>query len=126
MNSSRTGITAILIATAMLSTAGAAMAGRYDGSWSMVAETTRGHCGVINVGFAISRGRIQSSSGSFALNPIRLEGRVSSSGRARLTAVTGPRIARGTGRFNGLRGRGIWSGTGPSGLCSGVWNANRS
>jgi hypothetical protein len=30
------------------------------------------------------------------------------------------------GRFNRLRGSGTWAGTGPSGVCSGVWNAIRS
>lgn len=103
----------------------AGAAGRYDGNWTMVAQTTRGHCGVISVGMGIAGGRIFSTSGSFAFNPIRLGGRVSSSGATRMTAVTGPRLARGTGRFTRTQGRGTWSGTGPSGLCSGVWTATR-
>jgi hypothetical protein len=60
------------------------------------------------------------------LHRIRLGGRVSASGQARLNAVAGPRIAHGTGRFSGLRGSGTWAGTGPSGVCSGVWTAIRS
>ena len=43
-----------------------------------------------------------------------------------LSAVAGPRIAHGTGRFGRFRGSATWAGTGPSGLCSGVWSAIRS
>ena len=35
-------------------------------------------------------------------------------------------IASGTGRFNRVQGSGTWAGSGPSGLCSGIWNAVRS
>ncbi len=118
--------TGVLVCLATLSFAlPAGAAGRYDGSWMMVAQTTRGHCGVINVGLGISGRRIFSTGGSFAFNPIRLGGRISPSGATRLAAVTGPRLARGTGRFTHTLGRGTWSGTGPSGLCSGVWTATR-
>jgi hypothetical protein len=91
----------------------------------MVAETTDGHCGDIEIGLGIMRGRIRSTSGSFAAYPIQLGGRISTSGQARMIAVAGPRRARGSGRFTRFRGSGVWSGTGPSGLCSGVWNASR-
>ena len=92
----------------------------------MVAQTTRGHCGTIEVGLGISGGRIHSTSGSFAFYPIQMGGRVSASGQASLRAVAGPRVAHGTGRFGTVRGSGTWAGRGPSGLCSGVWSANRS
>jgi hypothetical protein len=126
MNGNRMRATALLIASAMFFTVGPATAARFDGNWSMVAETTRGHCGIIDVGLVISRGRIYSTSGSYAFNPIRLGGRVASSGYVRLNAVTGPRTAHGTGRFNSVSGSGTWSGVGPSGVCYGVWNANRN
>ena len=93
--------------------------GKVDGNWSMVAETTRGHCGIIDVGLVISRGRIYSTSGSYAFNPIRLGGRVASSGYVRLNAVTGPRTAHGTGRLHNVSGSGTWSGVGPSGRATG-------
>jgi hypothetical protein len=93
MNGNRMRATALLIASAMFFTVGPATAARFDGNWSMVAETTRGHCGIIDVGLVISRGRIYSTSGSYAFNPIRLGGRVASSGYVRLNAVTGPRTA---------------------------------
>ncbi|AGK58323.1 hypothetical protein HYPDE_33253 [Hyphomicrobium denitrificans 1NES1] len=125
MFGNRMCIIALSAASAIIGSA-SATAGRLDGNWSMVAETTRGHCGVIAVGLAISGSRISSTGGSFAFYPIRLGGRVSGSGRARMKAIAGPRIAHGSGRFSYLHGSGTWSGRGPSGLCSGVWSANRS
>ncbi len=103
----------------------AAHAGRYDGTWSMTAITTKGHCGVIPVGMFIKRGRISSTGGSFAFYPIRLSGSVNGTGSANLKAITGPRIAWGTGRFRGAQASGKWHGTGPSGLCFGVWSATK-
>lgn len=102
-----------------------ALAGKYDGNWSMVAVTTRGHCGVIPMGLEVYRGRIRSTGGSFALYPIQIGGSVSANGQARMRAVAGPRIAEGIGRFATYQAKGSWKGRGPSGLCSGVWNANR-
>jgi hypothetical protein len=107
-----------------------ANAAQFDGNWSMVAVTTSGHCGQIPIDVGISR-RIYSTGGSsfgtaFAHYPIQLGGRVSPSGQVQMKAVAGPRIAHGIGRFNRFRGSGTWAGTGPSGLCSGVWSAIRS
>ena len=117
---------ALSTAVAIVCSAPPAIAAQFDGKWSMVAVTTKGHCGSIPVGVGISRGRIYSTGGSFVAYPIQLAGRVSGSGQVRMTAVAGPRIAHGTGRFNRIQGRGSWSGTGPSGVCSGVWTAIRS
>jgi hypothetical protein len=108
-----------------------ANAAQFDGNWSMVAVTTSGHCGQIPIDVGISRGRIYSTGGSsfgtaFAHYPIQLGGRVSPSGQVQMKAVAGPQIAHGIGRFNRFRGSGTWAGTGPSGLCSGVWSAIRS
>jgi hypothetical protein len=108
-----------------------AIAAQFDGNWSMVAETTRGHCGTVPIDVGIGRGRIYSTGGSsfgtrFAAYPIQLVGRVSASGQVRMNAVAGPRSAHGIGRFNRFQGSGTWAGTGPSGVCSGVWNAIRS
>jgi hypothetical protein len=113
-------------AFAILCSAAAANAARFDGPWNMVVKTTRGHCGYIAVGLGIKGGRIYSTSGSFAFYPIKLGGSVSASGRAQINAVAGPRTAKGTGRFGKYQASGTWAGRGPSGLCSGVWSANRS
>jgi hypothetical protein len=112
-------------ALAIICSAPPAIAAQFDGAWRMIAVTTHGHCGRIPIGFGISRGRIYSTGGSFAFHRIQLGGRVSASGQARLNAVAGPRIAHGTGRFSRFRGSGTWSGTGPSGVCTGVWSAIR-
>jgi hypothetical protein len=122
---------ALSAAFAMICSAPPAIAAEFDGNWSMVAVTTSGHCGDIPIDVGISRGRIYSTGGSsfgtgFAHYPIQLVGRVSASGQVRMNAVAGPRSAYGTGRFNRFRGSGTWAGTGPSGVCSGVWNATRS
>jgi hypothetical protein len=113
-------------ALAMLCSATGVNADRFDGSWNMLVKTTHGHCGYVAVGLGIKSGRIYSTSGSFAFYPIKLGGRVSASGRAQIKAVAGPRTAKGTGRFGKYQASGTWAGRGPSGICSGVWSANRS
>ena len=117
---------ALSTAFAIIWAAPPAIAAGFDANWNMLAVATSGHCGKIPIGLGVSRGRIYSTGGSFALHPIHLGGRVSASGQARLSAVAGPRAAHGTGRFNRLRGSGTWAGTGPSGICSGVLTAVRS
>ena len=117
---------ALSATTAILCSALPAIAAHPDGNWSMTAQITRGHCGTIPIGMGITGGRIHSTDGSFAFYSIQLGGRVSASGNVQLKAVAGPRTAHGTGRFSQVRGRGTWAGRGPSGLCSGVWSANRS
>ncbi|HWK38552.1 MAG TPA: hypothetical protein VNR88_06520, partial [Hyphomicrobium sp.] len=82
-------------ASAIICAAVPASASRYDGNWSMTAVTTRGHCGTVPMSMAVSGGRIFATGGSFAFYPIRLGGRVSNSGGARIKAVAGPRVARG-------------------------------
>jgi len=121
----RQRVLALSAAFAVIAFAVPARAARFDGAWSMTAVTTRGHCGTIPVGMVINRGRISATSGSYAFYPINLSGRVSASGSASLKAVTGPRIAYGTGKFKGSEASGTWQGKGPSGLCFGVWTATR-
>jgi hypothetical protein len=116
---------ALSTAFAIIAFAPPAIAAQFDGTWNMVAVTTSGHCGRIPIGLGISNGRIYSTGGRFARHPIQLAGRVSASGQVRMNAVAGPRIAQGTGRFGRFQRSGTWAGSGPSGLCSGVWNATR-
>ena len=106
--------------------AAAAPGSAYDGAWTMFVVTTNGHCGTIKVGLAIAGGRISSTSGKFVFRKINLAGLIYRSGQTRINAVAGPRQAKGTGRFTRARGSGKWSGTGPSGVCSGVWTAVRA
>jgi hypothetical protein len=121
---------ALLSAFAIICSTPSAIAAQFDGHWSMVAVTTSGHCGEIPIDVGISRGRIYSIRGSSfgtasAHYPIQLVGRISASGQVRMNAVAGPRSAKGIGRFNRVQGSGTWVGTGPSGICFGVWTATR-
>lgn len=113
-------------ALAMLVSPEPALAAKFDGNWSMLVVTTQGHCGKIKVGMGISHGRIYSTSGKFAFHRIQLAGRVTGSGQAKINAVAGRRKAQGIGRFNGAKASGKWTGTGPSGICSGIWTAGRA
>ena len=98
----------------------------FDGSWKMVLTTTNGHCGVINMGMAVNGGHISATSGKFVMHKIFLNGLISGSGQTKINGVAGPRQAKGTGKLTKAKGVGKWNGTGPSGVCSGVWTAVRA
>ena len=117
---------ALSAALATLCFAVPATACQYDGSWNMVLVTTNGHCGVINIGTAVNGGHISATSGKFVMHKIFLAGLISGSGATKINGVAGPRLAKGTGRFMKVKGVGKWNGTGPSGVCSGVWTAVRA
>jgi hypothetical protein len=117
---------ALTVASAIIGSTASAIAAPYDGNWSVVAQTTRGHCETIQFGLAISGGRIYSSGGSYGGYSAQMGGRVSPSGHVRVNAVAGPRTANGAGRLGRYQGGGTWAGQGPSGVCSGVWSAYRS
>ena len=117
---------AFAAAVAILCSSPPAIAASFDGNWNMLAVTTNGHCGKIKIGMGIDRGRIYSTGGRFVFHRIQLAGHVSTAGQAKLKAVAGPRVALGTGRFIRSRATGTWSGTGPSGVCKGIWNAVRA
>lgn len=117
---------ALAAAVTLFSFAALAKAPPFDGSWHMVMVTTNGHCGVINIGMAVSGGHISATSGKFVMHRIYLAGLISGSGVAKINGVAGPRQAQGTGRFTRVKGSGKWNGTGPSGVCSGIWTAIRA
>jgi hypothetical protein len=121
-------LSAFVLAAAFAAFASAppAVAATFDGKWNMLAVTTKGHCGAIKIGMGIDHGRIHATKGKFAMHRIQLAGRVSGSGDALITAVAGPRMAKGTGHFTRSQAAGKWSGTGPSGVCNGVWSASRA
>lgn len=114
------------LAFATLAFAAPAFASPFDGSWKMVLTTTNGHCGIINIGVAIDAGHISATSGRFVMHKIFLDGRISGSGATKINGVAGPRQAVGVGKFTKVKGSGKWQGTGPSGVCSGVWVADRA
>ena len=92
----------------------------------MVLATTSGHCGTIKMGMAVKGGHISATSGKFVMHKIALAGRIAGSGATKINGVAGPRQATGTGHFTKAKGSGKWNGTGPSGVCSGVWTAVRA
>jgi len=116
---------AVTTAFALLSFAVPATASPYDGSWHMVLVTTNGHCGVINIGMAVNGGHISATSGRFVTHKIFLAGLIWGSGKTKINGVAGPRQAVGIGRFTRSKASGKWNGTGPSGVCSGFWVADR-
>src|SRR5262245_3827652 len=116
---------ALTAAFATISTP-SAIAASFDGNWSVVAQTTQGHCGSMQFALSINRGRLYSGSGYYVGGyPAQLGGRVSPSGFMQANAVAGPRTAHATGLLRRFQGSGTWAGSGPSGVCSGVWNAGR-
>ena len=92
----------------------------------MVLVTTNGHCGVIKMGMAVNGGHISATSGKFVSHRIALAGLIWDSGATKINGVAGPRQAFGTGQFTRVKGSGKWKGTGPSGVCAGVWTAVRT
>jgi hypothetical protein len=92
----------------------------------MVLVTTNGHCGVIKMGMAVHGGHISATSGKFVARAIQLAGIIYGSGQTKINGVAGPRQAQGIGRFTKAKGSGKWNGTGPSGVCSGIWTAVRA
>ena len=117
---------AMAASLAILCFARPAIAAKFDGSWKMVLTTTNGHCGIINIGVAVTGGQISATSGKFVMHKIALAGRIAGSGATKINGVAGPRQAVGTGKFTPAMGNGKWNGTGPSGVCSGVWGATRA
>jgi len=117
---------ALPAAFALLCFASPATAGSFDGNWNMVLVTTSGHCGVIKIGMAVNGGHISATRGRFVTHKIFLNGLISGSGAAKINGVAGPRQAMGIGKFTKVKGSGKWNGTGPSGVCPGIWTATRS
>ena len=101
-----------------------ATAATYDGNWNMLAVTTNGHCGVIKIGMGITHGRIYSTGGKFVMQQIQLAGRGVRLGASADNSSRRPAHRQGQGTRS--RATGTWSGTGPSGVCTGVWSAVRA
>jgi hypothetical protein len=115
---------ALATASATICSTPSAIAASFDGNWSVVAQTTQGHCGSIQFGLAINHGRLYAAGGYYVFGyPAQLGGRISPSGYVQADAVAGPRTAHAVGRLRQFQGSGTWAGSGPSGVCSGVWNA---
>ena len=127
MNSHRArgmALAAALAATSISATS-SATAANFDGHWSLVAQTTDGHCGVTRWDVAISNGQLHYAGGSYKGHQVGIGGVVSRSGQIQVNVTAGPRVGNGTGRLTRNRGSGTWAGQGPSGTCAGIWTAAR-
>src|SRR5262245_31722468 len=81
MIGNRICVIALAAACATICSPPSAIAAPFDGNWSVVAQTTQGHCGSIHFGLAIDRGRLYSAGGYYVGGyPAQLGGRVSPSG----------------------------------------------
>jgi hypothetical protein len=91
----------------------------YDGTWSVVVQTTRGDCPVaLRAGVRIVAGRLLADDQAYAV-----EGRVSPDGAVRVKVSAGSQAAGGFGRLSQNAGQGLWRTR--SGECAGQWTAAR-
>jgi hypothetical protein len=97
---------------------------KFDGSWDFEIITTRGAC---DRSLRLSGGQI--TNGIFfhpLANATNVSGRVAASGVVTVAVSMGSSRAAGSGRLSTVSGAGTWRGVGPSGACSGTWQAHRS
>jgi hypothetical protein len=114
-----TCILAFVMAAVTFHVAGAGTA--YDGSWSLSIVTQRGGCDRdYNFQVRVTNGIVSHP------NLVRLRGRVSSGGIARVSVSVMDKHASGSGKMSRTSGRGRWSGYSGSDRCSGYWTAQRS
>jgi hypothetical protein len=108
------------------STVGAAVRPRaltaFDGSWSVLVLTQYGGCDrAYRYGVRINNGYVMNESGE----QVSLQGRVASNGAIQVSVSSPIGQADGEGRLLQTSGNGTWQGQGPTGSCSGVWQAER-
>jgi hypothetical protein len=114
----RAGIVAFVTAATTFGTAAAGTA--YDGSWSLTIVTVRGACDRhYDFQVQVTNGIVSHP------NLVRLRGRVSPSGVARVSVSVMDKHASGSGRLSRTTGRGRWTGYSGSDRCSGYWIAQR-
>ncbi|WP_247838443.1 hypothetical protein [Bradyrhizobium sp. 200] len=116
-------VAAALAAVAIPDSASAArrVAGPYDGIWTTIFATTRGHCSSgYSVPFTVAGNRVSSAGGG------RVSGSVRRGGSVAVSVSVGASRASGGGRLVGNSGSGRWSGIITGDRCSGTWRATRS
>ncbi|MEH2594926.1 hypothetical protein V1278_001839 [Bradyrhizobium sp. AZCC 1577] len=116
-------VAAALAAVAIPDSASAArrVAGPYDGIWTTIFATTRGHCSSgYSVPFTVAGNRVSSAGGG------RVSGSVRRGGSVAVSVSVGASRASGGGRLVGNFGSGRWSGIITGDRCSGTWRATRS
>ena len=92
----------------------------YDGSWSLSIVTERGTCDTTySFQVQVTNGIVSHP------NLVRLRGRVSSGGIARVSVSVMDKHASGSGKLSRSSGRGRWTGHSGGARCSGHWTAQR-
>ncbi|MEA2978857.1 MAG: hypothetical protein QOF09_680 [Alphaproteobacteria bacterium] len=114
----RASVFAFVVAAPTFDTAAAGTA--YDGSWSLTIVTQRGNCDqTYYFQVQVTNGIVSHP------NLVRLRGRVSSKGVARVSVSVMDKHASGSGRLSRSSGSGRWSGHSGPDRCSGYWTAQR-
>jgi hypothetical protein len=91
----------------------------FDGSWSLVVETTRGSCPMaVRTGVRILAGQVSADDPSYSV-----DGRVARDGAVRVTVSAAGQSVGAQGHLSIGAGRGVWRTS--SGDCSGKWTAER-
>lgn len=91
----------------------------FDGTWSILLQTTRGGCPpAVRAGVRILDGRVLAEDQSY-----ELDGRVAPSGLVQVTVSANGQGGGASGRLSPVAGRGRWQTW--SGECSGEWTAAR-
>ncbi len=90
---------------------------RFDGTWSLSANTTAGSCGSYGFRVNVINGRVVSPSVA------GVSGRVTPAGSVSVTVRQRNGIVSGTGRLSARWGTGRWTARSPSGRCVGYWQA---
>jgi hypothetical protein len=109
----------LALATATADHAVSGGAARYDGSWSVVIQTTRGECpAATRAGIHIVGGKLEGNAVVY-----QIDGRVAADGAIRVTVTAGGKSANGSGRLSNQAGSGVWRTS--LGECSGQWTAER-
>jgi hypothetical protein len=91
----------------------------FDGTWSVVMQTTRGNCpAAVRASVRILGGRLLAEDQSYGI-----DGRVAPSGAVRVTVSAAGQGAGGFGHLSRNTGQGLWRTL--SGECSGQWAAAR-
>ena len=91
----------------------------FDGTWSVVLQTTRGNCpAAVRAGVQIVDGRLSAEDQSYGL-----DGLVAPSGIVRVTVSAAGQGGGASGRLSRVAGHGRWRTW--SGECSGEWTAAR-
>jgi hypothetical protein len=118
----RSGLAMLVAAAAVVSAASSVSARTvFDGRWSVLIITEKGHC---DRGYRYSID-IRNGIIHYDGDVVDVTGRVTSNGAVRVVVSRGNLSANGRGRIGRTFGQGVWRGAGQGESCSGRWEAER-